>query len=171
MSRPIVDMRGKIFGKLTILKMLPHKKGPAKWLALCICGENHVIVGTSLRNRKRNAGIEGCGCGKPTRIRENPPGLKHGHSRVGKLSRTYKSWILMRSRCSDNRYWKSYGGRGIGVCKRWNRFENFLKDMGEKPAGLTLERKNNDKGYYLRNCKWATYSEQNRNKRRWAKSV
>src|SRR5207237_8152031 len=56
-------------------------------------------------------------------------------------------------------------GRGITVCKRWHNFLNFLADMGEKPAGLSIERINNDKGYNPSNCKWATSVEQNRNHR------
>lgn len=66
------------------------------------------------------------------------------------------------TRCAD---FKDYGGRGIEVCKRWERFENFLADMGEKPTGLTLGRKDNNGGYSLANCRWETQTQQARNRR------
>jgi len=80
----------------------------------------------------------------------------------------------MKTRCynPNNKRFAAYAGRGIAVCDRWrNSFENFLADMGEKPLGLTLERINNEQGYSPDNCKWATYSEQNRNRRSWRKSA
>lgn len=80
---------------------------------------------------------------------------------------TYRSWEAMLSRCNNpnnNRY-PIYGNRGIAVCERWLKFENFLEDMGLKPEGLTLERTNNDSDYFKENCQWATYVEQARNQR------
>jgi hypothetical protein len=73
----------------------------------------------------------------------------------------------MKKRCKNKNHhaYARYGGRGIKVCKRWEKFENFLADMGERPKGLTLERKNNDKGYYKENCCWATYKAQRANQR------
>lgn len=93
--------------------------------------------------------------------------LKHGHNRRGEPSKTYSTWASMMQRCYDKNHksYKIYGDRGIGVAREWRKFENFLADMGEKPVGITLERIDNDKGYCNSNCKWATYSEQNKNKR------
>jgi len=74
----------------------------------------------------------------------------------------------MRGRCfnPDNAAWANYGGRGITVCERWREFENFLEDMGECPSGFTLDRyPNNDGNYEPGNCRWATYRQQNRNRR------
>jgi hypothetical protein len=84
------------------------------------------------------------------------------------ISRTYASWASMRSRCLNSKSlrYKDYGDREITVCKRWRVFKTFLLDMGEKPDGLSLERKDNDKGYCLDNCKWATPTEQMNNTRR-----
>lgn len=82
---------------------------------------------------------------------------------------TYSCWRSMISRCRNpkNRAWSTHGGRGIKVCKRWKKFENFFADMGERPKGLTLERVDNDGDYKPGNCKWATWSEQNKNRRPW----
>ena len=93
--------------------------------------------------------------------------IKHGHGRKGKRTRTYQSWSHMIQRCTNPnyKYYYLYGGRGIIVCKRWMKFENFLEDMGEKPKGLSLDRKNNNKNYCKSNCRWATPKQQARNKR------
>jgi hypothetical protein len=80
---------------------------------------------------------------------------------------TNTSWEAMKARCSNpnnNRY-KNYGGRGIKVCKRWMKFENFLKDMGLRPDGLSLDRINNNKNYIPSNCKWSTQKEQANNRK------
>lgn len=82
-------------------------------------------------------------------------------------SRTYRSFNTMRQRCTNpknNNYFR-YGGRGISVCDRWRHFEIFLKDMGERPVGTSLDRIDNDKGYTPSNCRWATPKEQHSNRR------
>ena len=78
---------------------------------------------------------------------------------------TYRSWWDMRQRCSNpkNTHFKHYGGRGITVCERWKKFDNFLADMGEAPPDLEIDRKNNDGNYEPDNCRWATRSQQMKN--------
>jgi hypothetical protein len=76
----------------------------------------------------------------------------------------------MKQRCGNpkNRWFKSYGGRGITVCARWQAsFADFFADMGQRPVGLTLDRIDNDQGYEKSNCRWASRSQQQRNKRRF----
>jgi hypothetical protein len=93
--------------------------------------------------------------------------MKHGHARDGKATSEYFTWRALRERCLNpkNKWFSDYGGRGIGVCERWRDFKNFLTDMGPRPEGMQIERKDNSKGYEPDNCMWASRGDQRRNTR------
>ncbi len=87
--------------------------------------------------------------------------ITHGMSDT----RYYAVWRGMKARCQNPKslWFKRYGGRGIKVCRRWNKFENFVADMGEKPTGMSLDRIDNDGNYEPSNCRWTNQRTQCRN--------
>lgn len=84
---------------------------------------------------------------------------------------TYFAWRNMRSRCTNSTHagWCNYGGRGIAVCSEWDSYDQFFKDMGPRPTGLTLERLDTNKGYRPGNCAWVTMRDNLNNRRNTAR--
>lgn len=149
---------GQKFSRLEV-KSFSHitKNRLVYWNCLCICGTFRPIRGTRLKSGYTVS----CGCyqkeiGKTA-------GITHGMSK----DPTHIIWRAIKHRCYNPKatVYKYYGERGIKLCDRWLKFENFLTDMGEKPEGLSIERKDNNLGYFKNNCKWATQKEQANNKR------
>lgn len=160
MGKPLADIKGQVFGRLTVLERDSFVNGKTRWLCGCKCGKQVSVIGQLLRNGRTKS----CGCLRSDRAAETA--RKHGGYVGRKPTRTMRVWKNMIQRtCNPNcPMYSRYGGAGISVCESWQTFEGFIADMGEAPNGLTLERIDNGKGYGPNNCKWATYAEQNRNK-------
>jgi len=158
-----IDLKGMKFGRWLVIKRGENGKGKkARWHCVCDCGNARTVKGSSL-----TAGTsQSCGC--LSRELTGKKFFKHGYARRGKLTRAYEVWLNMRNRCNNSNHpsYKNYGGRGISVYIRWNNFENFLKDMGEPPDGLEIDRIDNDGNYEPGNCRWATSKQQKTNNRK-----
>jgi hypothetical protein len=156
----VIDITDQRFGRLTVIQRSANcRQGQARWLCKCDCGNLREVESSHLRRGQ----TQSCGClARELLIKRS---LRHGHARD--KTPTYLTWKSMFRRCTtptDPAY-SRYGGRGIHVCKRWYKFENFLADMGERPPGKSIDRINNDEGYSPQNCRWATALEQTKNRR------
>lgn len=151
-------MLGERFGRLVILELLSAYKLRVR----CDCGNEKVVTKYNVKKGMTTS----CGC----RRREVTiaRSTKHGNAQRGKHSGAYNSWTAMLSRVDFPEKWKAkhYRERGITICDRWRTFADFLADMGDRPAGTSLDRIDNDRGYEPGNCRWATKAQQARNTRR-----
>lgn len=146
-------------GQASRLTVLGPGKRPYFVLCRCVCGNTKEIYRYNVGTHTRS-----CGCLHD----EKTAALNKKHGATG--TRTHNIWKRMIQRCTDSNAddYKYYGGRGITVCERWlgaDGFANFLSDMGEAPPKLTIDRKENSKGYEPGNCRWASRAEQMRNTR------
>lgn len=159
MGAPRIDMVGQKYGMLSVLSCLESRGSTKKerfYLCRCDCGKTKEIMGKNVRNGRTKS----CGCVRDVE--------SHGLAK----SPTYLSWVAMRQRCTNPNAtgFERYGGAGITICKRWDSFTAFFKDMGERPVGMSLDRKNNARGYSKANCQWATAKQQANNRKKRMKS-
>jgi len=150
----LIDLTNQKFGRLVAIEKVGiDKQRGSLWKCVCDCSNLVIVRGRHLQGNRTKS----CGCLVKDRL------LKHGQT--GTI--TYRTWSRMLERCTNKNRdgYSRYGGRGIKVCEKWlNSFNEFYKDMGEKPNGLTLERIDNDKEYSKENCEWATPKTQARNR-------
>ena len=156
--KQVMDISNQKYGRLTVMGYAGTIPKHTVWYAKCDCGK--IITVTS--NNLRRGNTTSCGCYK-TEIH-----TKHGHNKQDGRSTEYITWDSMIGRCMrpNAAGYKNYGGRGITVCERWMKFENFLEDMGRKPDPLCqIDRIDNNGIYEPGNCQWSTPKENARNKR------
>jgi len=151
------DITGLVFNRLTVIKKVAAKsKSSAYWECKCECGARSIVAGCKLKD----GSTKSCGCHRSQLFNNKTHGMAN-------KTPTYRTWKEMRQRClnpkSDKAKW--YREKGVTICSRWDSFENFLADMGERPKGLTLDRKNPHGNYEPSNCRWATQKEQMNNTR------
>lgn len=147
------ELAGKHFGRLVVVGF-SHKteRGDLYWACRCSCGNEKTVRAGMLRNGH----VQSCGCLQREAV------TTHG----GTKTRSFKSWESMRQRCNNPNApdFASYGGRGIKVCDQWADFATFLKDMGERPEGQSLDRIDVNGDYEPGNCRWADPYQQQRNR-------
>lgn len=157
-------LEGEVINNWVVVQKYGIKNRCMHYIVKCLCGEEMIKNAPQIRKNKQ--------CYKCSRKQQTANGgtrRTHGAcSSSSDLFKTYQARHYMIKRCRGKtvKDKKNYVDRGIKVCERWlESFENFLKDMGRKPDGFSLDRIDNDKGYFKENCRWTNIKQQNDNKR------
>ena len=151
MPKKNLSLIGKRFGRLTVKSVHDVvKKNYTRYLCGCDCGQEKVVYRLNLTS----GDTKSCGCAFIEQ--------KRFHRKT--KTPTWYSWAAMLSRCRNPKG-KLAMYKGISVCKKWEKFGAFYSDMGERPPGTSLDRMDGRKGYFPKNCRWATASEQAINRR------
>lgn len=150
-----IDLTGRLFGRLLVIGLNGKRKRCYYWNCKCTCGTIKAVASTALSSKR----VVSCGCWRIEKTIEN----RKTHGLSG--SRVYRIWCKILERCRNpkSRIYHRYGGRGITVCDRWLKFDNFISDMGHD-NGSEIDRINNDLGYEPGNCRWVNRSQNCRNK-------
>jgi len=156
------NLTGQKFGRLTAIEDIGKTTKGRVWRCVCECGQETKGVSAQLKQGHKKS----CGClhadsAKIAGIKQRT----HGYTAVGKkwTSSEYGVWMSMKARCGNPKTasYKRYGGRGIMVCDRWMKFDNFIQDMGPRPTNKhSLDRIDTNKGYEPGNCRWADQMQQ-----------
>lgn len=148
------NIAGEIYNNLKVIEFYKIKNTNAHWICECLlCNSKTEVSSPNLRS----GNTKDCGCMKLEKIKI--ANMTHGKSKTP----TWKSWFSMRRRMRLGKKHSFIYGE-IKIDDKWNVFDNFLKDMGERPIGMTIDRIDNKKGYFKDNCKWSNQAEQNRNR-------
>jgi len=156
-----IDITNRRFGRLIATHVTgKNARKNVLWHCDCDCGATIQVAATCLLT----GNTQSCGCARVEAVRAIGK-RNRTHGAVG--SREHTTWKSMLARCLNPNAtgYKHYGSRGITVCPEWRDFEVFLRDMGPRPSGHTLDRIDNHGNYEPNNCRWATYAEQRRNQR------
>lgn len=161
-----VNRLGIQYGELTVIRFIGVSNRKTIWECQCSCGNLTKVSGSNLPNGHTTS----CGCVlEATRGKSNiTHGGTIGNTRGVKRPTEYHIWASMRKRCLNPKCkaYPDYGGRGITICDRWSKFENFLEDMGKRPSKfVSLDRVDTNKGYSPDNCAWRSAEQQMNNKR------